>query len=473
MRKGSMRQALAFAAIFALILTGISFAQGRQIPLIDHAYAPEWWTTATAALMIGVFFVAGYYMSGELFQLPEAKSMARQEAYELAVSIMLIMFVLASMYAWGVIAGDFTRTTIGGPGSAAAVSGACPEGLKLYPDTPAHPENRMYQSVDWFLGCEPGGMENLTIIQQQYNSKVHTSFYAPIGRGVMLNEMMNQYVSLITLEMLLGPVSTFGVSAFLPEATLTHFDISMAPNAGLGPISEAMIVVTDLVGVGIGTIVMQKLLLQFIHQNVLVIFLPLGLAARGVPFLRKTGSTIIAVCLVLYFIYPLTLWINQGVYFGIQGKLINWANYASLAEICQARAGIGDGDYQDMVANNFQDYMKEGERLGAELTDDGGSGAGGNFLPWSLLKNFWNSFMASFAQVAKYMFWNWGWLTGPILPVNYFFEALVDIITVSMQIFVLNLMFLVTSILFCVTVFKDVSGAIGGEPRIFGLSKLV
>ncbi len=441
------------------------------IPLIDAPYAPEWWATASASLLIGAFFIAGYFMAGEFFQNAQAKSLAKHETYELAVSIILIMTVVGLMYAWGVISSELSQSTLAPGGQRILVSGTCQESEKIYPTTGArgrdHPENVMYASADWFLGCQPGGRQNL----QNYDHQKNQSVYAPLGRGIMLTEMMNQYFSLLSLEMILGPISTFGVSAFLPEATLSHFDVSMAPNAGLGPISEALIVVTDLIGVGIGAIIMQKLLLVFIHQNVLVVFLPLGLACRGVPFLRKTGSTIIAMCLVLYFIYPLSIWINQQIYFSIENKLINWANYASLAEICQIAAGQSSSNLQTRIGDGYEDYTRAGESAGRELA---GGGGGGRILPWGWLQSLWNSFRSAFGTVAEYMIlYPFAWLTGPVLPVNFFFEALVDMITVSMQIFVLNLLFLVSSILMCVTVFKDLSLAIGGEPRIFGMSKLV
>ena len=68
---------------------------------------------------------------------------------------------------------------------------------------------------------------------------------------------------------------------------------------------------------------------------------------------------------------------------------------------------------------------------------------------------------------------NPGSILGPILPVDTLYMSLVDQITVSAQWFVLNLLFLINTLVISITIFRDVSLAIGGEPRIFGLSKLV
>jgi hypothetical protein len=470
MRVGYLNGRLFAQLLLLLIILGAAFA--RDIPLVDKQFAPEWWAMASAALLISVFFVAGHYMIGELFQMPESKSLAKQELYELGVSIFLIIFILATMMSWGWIAHDITLSSLE-PNGKTPVIGNCTENERYYnASDPAHPENLMYRGADYFLGCEPLGSESVDDISKSYDPKTMKSFYEPVGRGVLLTEMMNQYISLISLEMMLGPISTFGVSWFLPEAIVTRFDISVSPMAGLTPISEALIIVTDLVGVGVGTVLMQKLLLLFIHQNVLVIFLPLGLAARGVPFLRKTGSTIIAVCMVLYFVYPLTLWLNQQVYFGIQDKLINWANYASIAEICQVKSGESAQAFQDRITTSLQDYMATGAEVGSDFSDSGGSGDGA-ILPWSTLKSFFSSLFGNLWEIVKFMFTPWNWALGPMLPVNYFFEALVDMMTVAMQIFVLNMLFLVNSIIICVTIFRDLSLAIGGEPKIFGISKLV
>ena len=58
----------------------------------------------------------------------------------------------------------------------------------------------------------------------------------------------------------------------------------------------------------------QKAMLLFAQNNMLSVFLPLGIIARGFPLTRKMGGTLIAMALALYFVYPLTLVLSGSIY---------------------------------------------------------------------------------------------------------------------------------------------------------------
>jgi len=58
----------------------------------------------------------------------------------------------------------------------------------------------------------------------------------------------------------------------------------------------------------------QKALLIFAGNNMLSVFVPLGIIARGFPLTRKMGGTMIAMALALYFVFPLTLVMNGEIY---------------------------------------------------------------------------------------------------------------------------------------------------------------
>lgn len=474
-----------------LIVMPEAFAQGRSIPLVGVPMAANWWQMAGAALLIGAAFVAISFMGGEFFGLPEAKSQAKQEAYELAVSILLIAIVMGCMIAWGQIAGDISESALSeATAQKGVVAGICEENEGIYNISAAslasHPENRLYAAADFFLGCAPNfagspgttrtaqGLENeLAAREANYDPSVQKSQYEVLFRptkgGILLAEMMNRYTGLLTLEMMLGTLSTLGTSAYLPEAIITSFSVSISPNAGLGLISEATIQLTDLIGVGVGSLVLQKILLVFIHESLLFIFLPFGIGLRGVPFLRKTGSTIVAVCLVLYFIYPLTIWINSQIYFSVQDRLIKWTDYSSLLEICVNNNLNDPAQYKEDVRKGIQEWANQGEKISKDMQSEGG---GSVTLPYSLGKSLLISMKDNSEAVGNYLI-SPGWALGPVIPANQFFEAMVEIMSTAMQIFVLNALFIVNSIVICVTVFRDVSLAIGGEPRIFGISKLV
>ncbi len=523
---GAKAGLIAFSLIF---LIGGLWAAGPDD--LKGGFAPNWWPLTLAGLGVGIGFTALLFMIGEAGNFPSIKSFAKAELYELGASVLIVVIVVGALVSLGMMSKNILGGSINGAG--AGLVGYCEESCRLYPvagntdpatcpaaSDPAvkagmdnaaatHPENMLYADADWFLGCMPsadirqlelsgeGGLQFGKFGDKQYVFDQAQQAYAatntPDGvgksKGVMATHLMNIYINLFSLEFMLGPISTFGVSGYAPEALLSSISLDIAPNAGLTPISEATIMLTDLIGVGLGSVFMQKVLLQFIHQNGLALFLPLGLGFRGIPMLRKTGSTIVAAALVMYFVFPVSIWINQQVYASLQNPahpvMQSWANYQTALQICQPLPGETAQQFRDRVQGQLAgQYQKDNKSLLDTISEilfgpskpPGPSGEVDNSktvtLPSSQQQSLWNSLKTNFGIIQRYVL-NYAFALGPILPVNYFFEALVDEISNSMQWFALSLLFLVNTIIICVTLFRDLSLAMGGEPRIFGMGKLV
>ncbi len=482
-------------------------AQGStNFPLVaDNAlFVPNWFAMVAVGLALAAAIIAAAFMVGEAFQLANVKSFARQETYELLVSVLLVVITIASLYGLAAFARDVSGSTLVA-NQQLVTSGYCNDSIHLYPFSDSNPENALYRSVDWFLGCMPTdsqGMNKYSNIEGgvklPYNESA-SSVYASAewsggaSKGVLLGHLMNLYIGLFTLELPLGTVSTFGVSFYLPEGLSSAISLDFAPHAGLSPVSEVTITLTDIIGVGVGAVFTQKILLQFFHQNALAIFLPLGIAFRAVPFLRKTGSTIIAVAFVAYFIFPLSIWINQQVYFALQGPLdpttgqyqhpvmTDWVNYHTLLQICPPTESekTDPQAYRDRVSSQIATpFVQQSQDVGTVIVDEiwDPKTANGDKpdvrLPDNQASALAKSLGGNFGLVLRYLA-SPGFITGPVLPVDFLYESLVDQITVSAQWFALNLIFLVNVILICITLFRDISLSIGGEPRIFGMSKLV
>jgi len=446
-------------------------------------------TLVFAGLMIGVLFVAFSFMAGEVTNIPAIKAFAKQELYELAATIIIVVLIAGGLAAYGEFAKNVATSKLLDSQPNVPIM-ICEDSATVYKMNTINerPQTLLFANVDWFLGCMPlekdkyvknlmeaGPDEDVaSLYELQWDDK-------DTGRssGVMLGHMMNIYVGLFSLEFMLGTLSTFGVSAYLPEPLISSISLDMAPNAGLTPISEAMIMITDLVGMGVGSIVAQKVLLQFVYTSALAVFLPLGVGFRAIPFLRKTGATLIAIALVMYFVYPMSIWINEQIYFSIGAdELINWTNYHSLLDICKPGAGESQSEYVERVKGQLIEFEQETkETTGVVLGAWDGSDPNSKYsvdvqLPASQGNALADAFGKNVPIVAKYMI-NFEGITGPILPTEYFFEAMVDEFTASMSWFVLNLLFLANSIVISITMFKDISLAIGGEPRVFGMSKLI
>lgn len=493
---------LAFFAILALCAMAFGQTTGLENDYTKLFVIPSWLGLVSVGLAIAVAIIAISFMVGEALNLPSVKAFCKQEIYELIATIIIVVLVIGGLVAYGQFAKNVASSALIAPegGDAQAVVGFCKESQKIY-DTndAAHPENLLFADVDWFLGCFPLTSQSEIYLQNLQNGEIDYSQnvwdeqakllgIGGSGKGVMLGHMMNIFLGLLSLEFLLGPISTFGVSAFLTEPILSSISLDMAPNAGLTPVSEAIIMLTDTVGIGMVTIIVQKVLLEFVHQNALTVFLPLGVGFKAIPFLRKTGATIIALALVMYFVFPISIWINQQIYFNslysydeegnVKNEMIDWTNYHSMLEICTPLPGETYGEFEQRVRSEFaQGYYQQTQTF----IQDVGIGAWdvendrfevNTKLPSSHQKALLESFSKNSMIAILYM-GRFESITGPILPVEYFFEAVIDQFTTSMQWFVLNLLFLASTIILCVTLFKDISLAIGGEPRIFGMSRLL
>ncbi|MFH0927350.1 MAG: hypothetical protein V1822_02110 [Candidatus Micrarchaeota archaeon] len=488
----------------ALTLAGVDFAQSTPFSFAQDAFKiPGWWGLALAGLSLSVLIIAISYMVGEAANLANVKAFAKQEVYELAATIIVVVLVLASLQAYGIFSKTIAGTTLIDPsgGQGFFIVGTCLENQKVYDVTDqSRPESYLFGQVDWFLGCLPIATDGELIMQTMREGEINFDSLTPYdnfwevqqdmygdqhSKGVMLGHMMNIYASVFSLEFFLGPISTFGVSTYVPEPLISSIELHMSPMAGLTPISEALIMLTDLIGVGMVTVVVQKVLLQYIYVNAIAVFLPVGIAFKAVPFLRKTGATLIAAALVLYFIFPLSIWINEQIYFNSLfsydeqtgqyiPELVEWTNYQSILSLCAPEPGETYSQFeQRILQDGVQPFYDQSKEVNKDIMDGVYGGDFGDRLPRAFMRDLWDSFLRNGKTTAWDYVLNPASIVSQALPIEFLFSAIVNMFTTSMQWFVLNLLFLANTIILCMTFFKDLSLAIGGEPRIFGMSKLI
>ncbi|MFH1094704.1 MAG: hypothetical protein V1728_00625 [Candidatus Micrarchaeota archaeon] len=541
-------------ALFALlILCSFLSAQVRKIPEAvpgvdkNDMFVQNWHVLVFIGLAIAGAIVAIAYMAGEALNVQSAKAYAKAEAREFLVSAVMVVFILGSLVAFGAFAQTVSQSRLGpGAGQQYKAIGYCSENARIY--DAGRPENLLYAQADWFLGCMPslsGSSSDTYYYDPSQSQKVEQNMDnnmrpAPNGggyvfgktvlgdwpkggdgtgesKGIMITHLTNIYISLFSLEFWLGPISTFGTSFYGVEGMVSSNSADFAPNAGLTPISEATITITDLIGVGIGVLFSQKVLLLFFHTAALGVFLPLGMGFRAVPFLRKTGTTIIALALVAYFIFPITIWINYNAYAIIypappaKTSMQSWANYQTLMQMGSRRTTDGKiigiiplpdespGHYEQRIRDAYGATRTAVELSTWEKIVNFVTGAWSNTYQqpgswWESLKpgpgvspgdmnimtparqlnvlgfmfvERLRDLLKTEVQVAAVP------VIGAAIPPEYLFNMLADELHTSMQWFVLNMLFLLNTLIITITLFRDISLTLGGDPRIFGLSKLV
>ncbi|MCL6089054.1 MAG: hypothetical protein M1530_02715, partial [Candidatus Marsarchaeota archaeon] len=215
--------------ISLVLLAGCAAAQNSapagpsNLPLVDSSalFVPNWLAICAVALALSAGLVALAFMGGEAFNLPNVRSFARQETYELATSIIIILAVVGGLMAFGVFSQNVAGSVLTSGGSSPVV-GYCADTQNIYPVLGAagarNPENALYATADWFLGCMPtsaqGKYENLAdanLLVYDPNAPSHweaAQWRDGASKGVMVSHLMNIYIGLFSLEFMLGPIST-------------------------------------------------------------------------------------------------------------------------------------------------------------------------------------------------------------------------------------------------------------------------
>jgi len=358
-------------------------------------------------LMLSVMVTAFAWMISEFAQLAELKAWARSEAYEMFITALIV---------GGVV------------------------GLAMLLET----------SANALIG---GGTGSVTFFT-----------YAELYLGTMFGRLLNAYNTMLGFEVIIGLLSTLGIGIMFPEGVLWGVSLGVTPLAGLQMISNAQILLIDTVGMALASIVAQQALLEFIKGTMLKFFLPLGLVFRAFPISRKLGSTVIAISIVAYFVFPMTLILNSYMLSNYEPTRI--FTYRSIEDICKQyynnpNAGQAAAD-QGTEARNYYfnqegwgsvEYWKsfavtkEGVQEAAQRT---------NHLMETVGKYVWS--MMSL-QPKLYLASMYDWMLGEIIPVAQFFAF--------------TFMLLVIDIIICITIFRDLSMSMGGEYDIMGMSKII
>ncbi|MCX8163234.1 MAG: hypothetical protein N3D10_01625 [Candidatus Micrarchaeota archaeon] len=479
------------------------------------ALVGKYYMLAIVGLMLSIIISSLAYMVGSWFQIPTAKAFAKEEIGHLLFTVFLIMFLAGALLAYQQFSASLAKGTFFSLTEKQIKTGECPDGKKFF-SKQNRPENAFFRQIDWFLGCIPileeKNIDFSEIKKMQINANTSAKDIlnklktADTDYGIMLSHVLDMYIGILAFEMILGPFSTLGFSTYLPEGIIMGIDISLSPLAGLTLISESLILLANIVGFGLVNIIVQKVLLKFIYVTMFDFFLPLGIAFRCVPFLRKTGSAIIALVIAAYFIYPITLWINEQIYFNAlfedkKPLLLNWVDYETVIGGCMPKKeGETIEQYYQRVREKMeklQEQIKNTQYSDKEIyanTDPRyptgqqktvierfASGLGKNLIGLSLylfnigeedLKNIFNNINSPLPPIFLFLKVLIGVFTVPFRT-EYFFSILLDQYIVAGQWVLVNLLFLVNSILITIILYKNITEAIGGDLKLFGIGRLL
>ena len=254
---GRMAKPLAFAL---LLLSFAPFASAT-VPTVSPVLG-DWLPVAGAALLVSFLLVALAYMIGMGFRYHQVEQWAKVEFWE----AMLTLLMVAVIFFFAQVLTDISYGLAGGDHFSAAFN------------------------------------------------------YLNLMRTALLSTWMSL---LLTMEGF-GFASAFSFTFFLfipliptqfPTTWVyirTGTTLSLA--AGFGAILQGLSAPLYMVYFAIFANMAQDVLLHFAKNNMLKVFLPLGVLFRAFPLTRKIGGTVIAMALALYFVFPLSLAINVYIF---------------------------------------------------------------------------------------------------------------------------------------------------------------
>lgn len=422
-------------------------------PIILISLPAGAWPMIGLSLAIGIAVAIIFQLVSVVTQHPEHKALANEELAALLFSIFIIWFWVGSDALFHNLVGAITQSMAAG------------------------------QSIQGLPTTHIG----LALLQL----------------SVFQEELSSLYLRLSLIDFFIGFMSTLSFNIGMLPGGIGIFSIHIAPYAGLSLVANAM--ATLIHGVLLLALLAwgKRLLVLFASTAIPIIFLPFGLILRANPFTRTTGSTVIAVCFVLYFVYPLATSLSFYLVFDIYGLkfdntyLEQFTPFKTLMgeqEISKMVGDIGttDKNLGESLPGTYGEVSKQASdnECGIKPTDGlltkavkylfcgidkliGGIRkvpVVGTFigLVWDAMKAML-SYSGSFF---KFLFGSGSILlpAGMTLAV---YTILTDAIVNVSELLVVGLVTTVLEIMISITMYRNIALLIGGEAELMGLSKLV
>jgi len=412
----------------------------------------------SVSLGFAVIFTALFYFSAYFFQSPQLMAVSKEELSALIFSAVIIMF-------W------MTMDVVLNQAANGLLISAIP------PDVAA----RM-----------PGGSEVAGL------SATHVDL-AYSCLEVLFIKLKDMYTNLYLFEVLIGFLSTVSFPIGSPVPAVNVISLSLAPFTGLVLLSNAHTTVVEAIGYAMTLIWAKQFILLFCRDIIPILLLPLGLVMRAFPFFRTTGSSVIALSFVGYFVLPFAILLSNYMIFDLYepSEFAYTPEHASMFSGTTSTGGeVSASDVDDSLqhartGSHTEEMVDLFSRRPAaeEVTTDGGA-CHGNAVR-RVLCGGWNIIRgaASAAVELARTAWNIGvfmvGMTGdfvltafnnPLMPASvsaglYYF-IIQEVATLG-QFLILVIVTSVLEIIIAVTMYRNIALVIGGELDIAGLTKII
>jgi hypothetical protein len=410
-------------------------------------------TMIAAGLGLSILVVAVMFMLSYALQMPEMVALAREELASLVLTVIIVIFFVGSDSFLNSAVNGFLLSTL--PPDLQSLASAAPS----------------------------GGI-----------SKSHIDL--AIGTlGILEKELKARYIELYLFEILIGFLSTISFPIGSPVRAVNIISFSLAPFTGLTLLSNAHTIVVEAIGYMVTLLWAKQFILIFARDTVPIMLFPLGLILRAIPFFRKTGSSVIAIAIALYFIMPFAMIFSNYLIFDAYkppdfAYMPNAATYLgtdrSMEDVTKDITKGRDG--QD--TKDFMGAMGNSNSVVGESSNDANDPCVGNWAAKAYCSgaNVISSVGSAFVNFAKTI-WNiWKFMVGmtgdflwtafnnPLMPASasaglYYF-IIREVADISPMI-ILVMFTTVLEIIITITGYRSISMLIGGEAELTGITKVI
>ena len=411
------------------------------------------WAMIGLSLGLGVCIAAILFMAGYALSNPQLVAVAREELAALVFTVMILFF----WFSCDTIINGVTNGLVVSASSLQVSSGTSTSGLAV--------------------GHVNLAMASLKIIESR---------------------LVDQYKDLYMYEMLIGFLSTISFPIGSPLPGVGIISLSFSPFVGLTLLSNAHTMVVEAIGYAITVLWAKDFILMFCRDIVPLLFLPLGLVMRAVPFFRRTGSSIIAAAFAMYFVFPFALLLSNYLIFDVY-KPVDFAYTPSSASFYDTEkdqatleGDISDarGDSPGSPTQKLMDQFKSTSLTDNLYKDQSSECASGNPVfrffcsAGNIIQGVWSGTVAVVTttfNVLRFMASMTGdfvtnVFTNPAMPAStsaglYYF--IIQEILLVVPFLMLITLLTVIEIILTLTMYRNIALIIGGEAEMIGISKVV
>ncbi|VVB66385.1 Uncharacterised protein [Candidatus Gugararchaeum adminiculabundum] len=378
--------------------------------------------------MVSILVVAISFMASRIFQSPHLEAFAKVEFREAVISILLVS-LLASLIV--PLADNF--------------------GSLFYEQYAAQIPTAMGAPVSQSATVFGSTVEVRNYFKMAYAYLDESSDY-----------MARMYLRLLEAEKILVKYTTFSYNIATPGWYVAGI-FSMSPSGGISLVSIGVSQGVNALSNGVAFNTAEKLFLKIFEYNAFRFLLPLGILMRAFSITRKLGSTIIAIAIGMYIVFPLTVVLAGNIYYSV--PRIDPSAVALPKDLPPPPKYMCDQTMQFMIS------------LGQWL--------------WTLIKcipqcagpHFWICFWGCHAGVMVWFNWlSMGFLIAAVptliayanISVSQVYWPLANsVLPAVARISAITFILPILSIFITVTSITNISKMIGGDTNIIGLFKIV